>query len=163
MVVHSVVALWGLVLGLAMGLTGCGWSVDGESHRVRSAIRGGAGFVSAKADLDESRVRLLEAVLTRDKEAIGPLLTPDFSWREDEMPLEETPFDFWDRHRLWEPLSRLLKMKTVRFGAYYVAPEQAKDPAYGGPKVGWRLVGTEWRLAAFHPGSWTDADRELPR
>lgn len=145
---------------VAVAMAGCSFGEKGQTNRMRPSIQGGAGFSSAQRDLDEVRVRLLEAVLIRDKGAIQPLLTPDFSWREDEMPLEETPFDFWERHRLWESLSKLVKGKTVRMGGRYVAPFEARDAKYSGPKLAWRRVGEEWRLAYFLPGAWTDAERE---
>lgn len=103
--------------------------------------------------LDSSRLQLLEATITHDESAIQPLLAPDFSWREDEAPLTETAFDFWNRQKLWGILHELLGEPTANKGDLKVAPRKALNENYSGPRLAWRKVGTEWKLAYFHAGT----------
>ncbi len=72
--------------------------------------------------------------------------------------MDEAPFDFWDRHRLWETLARLLKARMARQEGWYVSPSEAVRKVYTGPKMGWRKVGEEWRLGYFYPGAWTEPE-----
>jgi hypothetical protein len=139
-------------------LSGCSSGMGGGTSLGRVSIRGDAAFLTVQSDLDERRVLFLEGLVTRDREAMQRLLTPDFAWREDNLPMDETPFDFWDRHRLWETLTRLLRGRMVRREGWYVAPVEAGGKGYTGPKLGWRKVGEEWRLGYFYPGSWTEAE-----
>lgn len=114
---------------------------------------GGDRFVAADRGLDEVRIRVLEGIIMQDREVLQTLLTPDFVWREDEAPMEETPFEFWDRHKLWGELQRLVRGRTTKRDRLYVAPKEAGGSGYRGPHVVWRKVGAEWRLASFFPGS----------
>jgi hypothetical protein len=103
--------------------------------------------------LESSNLRLMEASITKDQAVVQSLLAPDFTWREDEAPLQETPFEFWNRHNLWVPLNKLLNQKTFDQGAMKIAPREAKSASYKGPRLAWRKVGDEWRLAYFYAGS----------
>jgi hypothetical protein len=106
-----------------------------------------------KGALESSNLRLMEASITKDQAVVQSLLAPDFTWREDEAPLQETPFEFWNRHNLWVPLNKLLNQKTFDQGAMKIAPREAKSASYKGPRLAWRKVGDEWRLAYFYAGS----------
>lgn len=115
------------------------------------AAHGGAtSFVKSEASLDEVRIRLLEGVLTNDRAVIQVLLTPDFAWREDESPLQETPFQFWDRHKLWGELQHLLGAKVAKEGRLAISPKGSDRPGFRGSRLAWRQVGGEWRLAYFY-------------
>lgn len=135
----------------------------GVPHRLGAAsavlsgllLAGCAAFPSGKdgKDLDAARVRLMEAAITRDQSVIQPLLAPDFTWREDTAPLDEEPYDFWSRHKLWADFGVLLKTSPVRRESVMVAPKECLRESYKGPRLAWRKVGVEWRLAYFHPGT----------
>lgn len=103
--------------------------------------------------LDSARLQLLEATITHDETAIHPLLAPDFAWREDDAPLTETAFSFWDRQKLWIILHDLLEEKLVTKGDLKVAPRKALNENYSGPRLAWRKVGSEWKLAYFYAGT----------
>ena len=119
------------------------------------------GFLSACATtggseseaLQSSNLQLMEASITKDQAVVQSLLAPDFTWREDEAPLQETPFEFWNRHNLWGVLNKLLNERTFDQGGMKVAPRAAKSGSYKGPRLAWRKFGTEWRLAYFYAGS----------
>lgn len=123
---------------------------SGASRGERGPVDG--RFHPAEGGLDEVRIQLLEAVITRDREAISRLLTPDFLWREDESPLEESPFSFWDRHQLWGELQKLIGAKVAKVELIRIAPREAMNPNYLGGRLAWRQVGGEWRLASYFPG-----------
>ncbi|MEK0446061.1 MAG: hypothetical protein RLZZ399_1382 [Verrucomicrobiota bacterium] len=136
---------WALCAVLCLG-AGCAGGGVGRSG-------GASAFAKAEESLDFSRVRLLEGVITRDWAAVAQLLTPDFTWREDEAPLEETPADYWDRHKLWGELERLIREPVAKLERMRVAPKAAVDPGYTGARLAWRKVGDEWRLAYFYAGA----------
>lgn len=107
---------------------------------------------SAKeSSLEAARVKLMEGAITRDQAVIQPLLAPDFTWREDKAPLEEEPYDFWSRHRLWQEFGGVLRRPLVRKDDMMVAPKESLREGYIGPKIAWRKVGGEWKLAYFYP------------
>lgn len=130
---------------LAMAVLGIGGLLSGCAG-VSNGGRLGEG-------LELMQVRLLEGAITRDKEVLTRLLTPDFAWREDEAPVQETAFEYWDKHKLWGELQRLATLPVSRTGRIRVAPIEAESAGYKGAKVGWRQVGGEWRLAYFYAGS----------
>ncbi len=103
--------------------------------------------------LDAARVQLLEGSITRDQSVIQPLLAPDFAWREDIPPLNEEPYDYWNRHKLWGNLQETLQQKPAQRDGVWVAPTGALRESYKGPRLAWRRVGAEWRLAYFYPGT----------
>lgn len=150
---------WAASIGLALAgaalFSGCQLRDQGASGKSTVVIQGGPDFVTAVGGLDEMRVRFLEGMITRDREALQRLMTPDFVWREDESPLAETAFEFWDRHKLWATLETLLRSKMVRKDRFFVAPVEAVQAEYQGPRLAWRMVGSEWRLAHFYAGSQT--------
>jgi hypothetical protein len=114
---------------------------------------GCSALVSHPSDaaLDAARVKLMEGAITRDQAVIQPLLAPDFVWREDKAPLEEEPYDFWSRHRLWQEFGGVLKQPLVRKNELMIAPKNSLGEGYVGPRVAWRKVGGEWKLAYFLP------------
>jgi hypothetical protein len=118
-------------------------------------LAGCAAYPSGKdgRDLEAARVSLMEAAITRDQSVIQPLLAPDFAWREDTAPLDEEPYDFWSRHKLWADFGTLLKAVPVRRESLMVAPKESLRESYKGPRLAWRKVGVEWRLAYFYPGT----------
>lgn len=150
---------WAASVGLGMAgavlFLGCQLGDQVGSGKIKVVIQGGPEFATAAAGLDEMRVRFLEGIITRDREALQRLMTPDFVWREDETPLEESAFEFWDRHKLWSTLQTLLRSKMVRKDGFFVAPVEAAQSEYQGPRLAWRLVGADWRLAHFYAGSQT--------
>ena len=113
----------------------------------------GPNFTKAEEALDVIRIRLMEGIITHDKNAISQLLTPDFQWREDEAPIRETPFEYWDRHKLWGDLQRLAGASVVRQERLVLSPKGADKPDFKGARLAWRQVGGEWRLSYFYAGS----------
>ena len=104
------------------------------------------------AEFESARVKLMEGTITRDQSVIEPLLAPDFAWREDVAPSDEEPFDYWNRHNLWAELQGLLKEQPVRRSGMLVVPRGAWRESYQGPRLAWRKVGAEWRLAYYFSG-----------
>ena len=96
---------------------------------------------------------MLEGAITRDQSVIQPMLAPDFAWREDVPPLDEEPYDFWNRHKLWGGLQEALKDRPARRDGVWISPRSALRESYKGGRVAWRKVGAEWRLAYFYPGT----------
>jgi len=93
---------------------------------------------------------MMEGAITRDQSVMQPLLAPDFTWREDNAPLDEEPYDFWTRHRLWQEFGGVLKEKPYAKGGLMVAPKESLRDDYTGPRAAWRKVGGEWKLAYFY-------------
>lgn len=113
----------------------------------------GCAFSGAKSSdpgLEAARVKMMEGAITRDQSVMQPLLAPDFTWREDSAPLDEEPYDFWTRHRLWQEFGAVLKEKPFAKGTLMIAPKSALGDGYTGPRVAWRKVGGEWKLAYFY-------------
>ncbi len=102
---------------------------------------------------ESTNLKMMEASITRDQAVIQPMLAPDFTWREDDAPLTETPFEFWNRQSLWGTLNKLLNQKPFDSAGLKIVPRDAKSASYTGPRLAWRKVGDEWRLAYFYPGS----------
>ena len=100
--------------------------------------------------LESARVKLMEGTITRDHSLIQPILAPDFAWREDNAPLDEEPYDFWNRHHLWQELGAVIKLEPVPKDGMMIAPSNSKRADYSGPRVAWRKVGGEWKLAYFY-------------
>jgi hypothetical protein len=98
---------------------------------------------------------MLEGAITRDQSVIQPMLAPDFAWREDVPPLDEEPYDFWNRYKLWGDLQEALKDRPDAPGWSVDFPRSALRESYKGGRIAWRKVGAEWRLAYFLP--WNDA------
>jgi hypothetical protein len=92
----------------------------------------------------------MEGAITRDQSVIQPILAPDFTWREDDAPLDEEPYDFWTRHRLWQEFGAVLRQQPVMKGPLMIAPKDSLAEGYKGPRVAWRKVGGEWKLAYFY-------------
>ena len=96
--------------------------------------------------------RLRIAAAKHDTAMMASLMTPDFGYRWDDAPPGETPFMYWDQHKLWGELSHLLEQRFVESGMYMVAPQEVvSDPNYGGYRVGARTIRGSWRLAYFVP------------
>lgn len=103
--------------------------------------------------LEAARVKMLEGAITRDQSVIQPMLAPDFVWREDVPPLDEEPYDFWNRYKLWGDLQEALKDRPTRQDGMWISPRSAIRESYKGGRIAWRKVGAEWRLAYFYPGT----------
>jgi hypothetical protein len=103
--------------------------------------------------LEAARVQLLEGAITRDQSVIQPVLAPDFAWREDIPPVDEEPYDFWNRYKLWGSLQEALKDRPTLREGVWISPRSALRESYKGGRVAWRKVGAEWRLAYFYPGT----------
>jgi hypothetical protein len=103
--------------------------------------------------LEAARVQMLEGAITRDQSVIQPMLAPDFVWREDVAPLDEEPYDFWNRYKLWGDLQEALKDRPTRRDGVWISPRSALRDSYKGGRIAWRKVGAEWRLAYFYPGT----------
>jgi hypothetical protein len=104
-------------------------------------------------NLEAARVRLLEGAITRDQSVIQPMLAPDFAWREDVPPIDEEPYDFWNRYKLWGNLREALQDRPTRREGVWISPKSALRESFKGPRLAWRRVGDEWRLAYFYPGT----------
>ena len=91
----------------------------------------------------------MEGAITRDQSAIQSVLAPDFTWREDRAPLDEEPYDFWTRHKLWQELGKTVREQVVQKNGMMLAPPKAVSEGYKGPRLAWRKVGGEWKLAYF--------------
>lgn len=103
--------------------------------------------------LEAVRVQLLEGAITRDQSVIQPKLAPDFAWREDIAPVDEEPYDFWNRYKLWGELQEALKERPILRDGMWIAPRSALRGSYRGMRLAWRKVGVEWRLAYVYPGT----------
>jgi hypothetical protein len=103
--------------------------------------------------LEAARVQLLEGTITRDQSVIQPMLAPDFAWREDIPPVDEEPYDFWNRYKLWGNLQEALKDRPMLRDGVWISPHSALRSSYKGMRVAWRKVGSEWRLAYVYPGT----------
>ncbi|MEI6712447.1 MAG: hypothetical protein WCO60_01755 [Verrucomicrobiota bacterium] len=137
-----------LAVTLCVGVVGCATSKKlGEKTTAKESV------VKEEEPLEIVKIRFLEGVLTHDRVALAKFLTPDFSWREDESPMQETPFDFWERHKLWGELQKLAGERVVKSGNMMVSPKAASRPEFNGSRLGWRQVGGEWRLAYFYAGT----------
>lgn len=99
---------------------------------------------------EAARVKLMEGAITRDQAVIQPLLAPDFVWREDKAPLDEEPYDFWSRHKLWQEFGNTLREQPIQRDGLMVAPRLSLKDGYKGPRLAWRRVGNEWKLAYFY-------------
>lgn len=109
--------------------------------------------LSTDSNLEAARVQMLEGAITRDQSVIQSMLAPDFAWREDVPPIDEEPYDFWNRHKLWGSLREALQDRPVRRNGVWISPKSALRESYRGPRIAWRKVGAEWRLAYFYPGT----------
>jgi hypothetical protein len=97
--------------------------------------------------------RLRIAVEKHDTAMLATMMTPDFGYRWDDGPPGETPFMYWDQHKLWGELSNLLMQNFGPSEMYMVAPMQViSDPNYTGYRVGARTIRGSWRLAYFVSG-----------
>jgi hypothetical protein len=103
--------------------------------------------------LEAARVKMLEGTITRDQSVIQPMLAPDFAWREDIPPVDEEPYDFWNRYKLWGNLQEALKDRPTLRDGVWISPRSALRESYKGVRVAWRRVGAEWRLAYVYPGT----------
>lgn len=96
--------------------------------------------------------RLRLAAGKRDTAMLVSMMTQDFGYRWDDAPAGETPFDYWDRNRVWGQLASVLREQWVPHEGFMVAPPQfATDPGYGGYRAGLRQVDGSWRFAYFVP------------
>jgi hypothetical protein len=105
--------------------------------------------------------RLRMAVTRHDVQMLSSLMAPDFGYRWDAAPHGETPFSYWDQHRLWGELNELLKTRWVPYESFMVVPPQmAEEQNYHGYRAGVRMVNGSWRFAYFVPEQ--PVSNELP-
>mgnify|MGYP006273101095 FL=1 len=128
---------------LSLGTTGC--------STLKARWVGDASFAAGK-EFDEARIRLREAVITRDPSSFADVSSADFSWRSGVPPEGETAFEYWDRYGGWLILDRLLKSPFKRTGETLVAPVEGVNPEYKGPKLILKKVGKEWLMTSFTLG-----------
>lgn len=97
--------------------------------------------------------RLRIAVRQRDRAMITSLSSPDFGWRWDTPPLNETVFEYWDKNNLWPELEKLLAKPFGPSEDYMVSPpEFIKEQNYKGYRCGIQQVNGSWRFAYFITG-----------
>jgi hypothetical protein len=136
------IALWVAVL-LFGGMTGCA--------TLKARWKGDASLLAGR-EFEEARIRLREAVITRDPSSFADVSSADFSWRLGVPPEGETAFEYWDRYGGWLILDRLLKSPFKRAGETLVSPVEAVDGGYKGPKLVLKKVGKEWLMTSFTLG-----------
>ena len=94
--------------------------------------------------------RLRKAIETKDKVGIASMLAPDFGYRWDKGPEGETPFAYWDRHKLWGTLASVMRERWTPHEGFMVAPPQfAENESYPGYRAGLTMVNGSWRFAYF--------------
>lgn len=85
--------------------------------------------------------RLRIAVRKKDRQVLAQMMTPDFGYRWDDPPAGEVIFDYWEHHKLWGELGRVLQQEFTPNDLYMVAPpEVVNDPTYNGYRAGIRSV-----------------------
>lgn len=133
----------GITVLFFMGLTGC------ATLKARWI---GDASMSAGREFEEARIRLREAVITRDPSSFADVSSADFSWRQGVPPEGETAFEYWNRYGGWLILDRLLKSPFKKEGETLVSPVEALDGKYTGPKLVLKKVGKEWLMTSFTLG-----------
>jgi len=94
--------------------------------------------------------RLRKAVENRDKVMLASMMAPDFGFRWDKGPDDETPFSYWDKYKLWGELSAIMRERWTPHDAFMVAPPQfAQSESYHGYRAGLTMVNGSWRFAYF--------------
>ena len=94
--------------------------------------------------------RLRKAVENRDKVVLASMIAPDFGYRWDKGPADETPFSYWDRYKLWGELTALMRERWTPHEAFMVVPPQfAQSESYRGYRAGLTMVNGSWRFAYF--------------
>jgi hypothetical protein len=127
------------------------WSGFSGCSTIRGKWSGDASLAAGK-EFQETRIRLREAVITRDPSSFADASSADFSWRSGVPPEGETAFEYWDRNGGWLVLDRLLKSPFSRVGEDLVAPVEAMGSGYQGPKLVLKKVGKEWLMTSFTLG-----------
>ena len=94
--------------------------------------------------------RLRKAIENHDKVMMASMMAPDFGYRWDKGPENETPFSYWDRNKLWGELGALMKERWTPHDAFMVVPPQfAQSETYPGFRAGLAMVNGSWRFAYF--------------
>ena len=94
--------------------------------------------------------RMRKAIETHDKIVLASMMAPDFGYRWDQGPEGETPFAYWDRHKLWGELAALMRERWTPHDAFMVVPPQfAQSETYPGYRAGLTMVNGSWRFAYF--------------
>ena len=136
-----------IAMGMAVlffaGMTGCA--------TLKARWRGDASVLAGR-EFEEARIRLREAVITRDPSSFADVSSADFSWRSGVPPEGETAFEYWDRYGGWLILDRLLKSPFKRVGDTLVSPVEGAEGGYKGPKLTLKKVGKEWLMTSFTLG-----------
>jgi hypothetical protein len=96
--------------------------------------------------------RLRSAVASKDLATLAALMPSDFGHRWDQPPTGESPFDYWDQHKLWAELLRVINTRWSPHDGFMVAPPQfATDPNYKGYRAGISMIDGGWKFAYFVP------------
>jgi hypothetical protein len=111
--------------------------------------------------------RLRKAVELRDRTMLASMMAPDFGYRWDNAPQGETPFSYWDQHKLWGELAVLMRERWTPHEAFMVVPPQfAQNENYPGYRAGLTMVNGSWRFAYFvsapSPGDSPAPEKPLP-
>ena len=129
-------------------LTGCPMpgKKDKAAQNKKETMKDQSGDTSFQAFLG----RLTKAVEKRDRVVLASMMAPDFGYRWDRGPAGETPFDYWDRNKLWGTLATLMREHWTPHEGFMVAPAQfAQSESYPGYRAGLTTVNGSWRFAYF--------------
>ena len=117
-----------------------------KGKKEQAQIKDQSGDASFQAFLG----RLRKAIELRDKVMMASMMAPDFGYRWDKGPDDETPFSYWDKHKLWGELAALMKDRWTPHDAFMVVPPQfAHSETYPGFRAGLTMVNGSWRFAYF--------------
>ncbi len=137
-----------LCIFLATALTSCEAPYKKSDAAERKPLKDVAKDPTFQAFIERLRI----AVQKKDRQMLASMMTQDFGWRWDDAPQGESPFDYWDKRKLWGELGEILRKGFEPNELYMVAPpEVMTNPSYAGYRAGMRLVGGSWRFAYFVP------------
>ena len=131
-----------------LALAGCKTPYK-ETDKAREAKKKDAsGDHSFQAVLGQLRI----AVQKKDFQMLAQLMAPDFGYRWDNAPPDETVFSYWEANNIWPQLDEVLKQQFVPNGDFMVAPPAfGADPDYPGYRAGMKQIGGSWKFAYFVP------------
>ncbi len=152
-----------LLLAAAVMLAGCP-KPDKKSKKAQGSDENKLKDQSGDTSFQAFVGRLQKAVDARDRTMLASMLAPDFGYRWDSGPGGETPFAYWDRHKLWGELSAIVRQRWTPHGQFMVSPPAfAQNPdGYGGYRAGLTTVNGGWRFAYFVPAPPATGPVEAP-
>ena len=151
MIFRACVLLFAVVL--LAGCSGPKKKEDLAKRKEPAKLKDAAGDASFQVFLN----RLQKAIDSKDRVALASTFAPDFGYRWDRGPEGETPFDFWDKNKLWGTLSALVRERWMPHEAFMVVPpEFAMNDSYPGFRAGLTTVDGKWRFAYFVPAPSSD-------